>query len=79
MCNYYEHLEKIGFEWENTAIDLKFSLKLSKDEKKFIKKWQWAEKLDQNNILTNLEYGIWHEICKKTLIFSEFYVAWFNC
>ena len=35
--NYYEHLQKIGFEWENMAIDFKFSLKLSKDEKSFIK------------------------------------------
>ena len=26
--NYYEHLKKFGFEWENTAIDFKFSLKL---------------------------------------------------
>ena len=27
-------LKKFGFEWENTAIDFKFSLNLSKDEKK---------------------------------------------
>ena len=26
--------KKFGFEWENTAIDFKFSLNLSKDEKK---------------------------------------------
>ena len=32
--NYYERLKKFGFEWENTAIDFKFSLNLSKDEEK---------------------------------------------
>ena len=32
--NYYERLQKFGFEWENTAIDFKFSLNLSKDEEK---------------------------------------------
>ena len=32
--NYYKHLKKFGFEWENTAIYFKFSLNLSMDEKK---------------------------------------------
>ena len=36
--NYYEHLKKFGFEWENTALDYKFTIKLSKDEKKLRKK-----------------------------------------
>ena len=36
--NYYEHLKKFGFEWENTAIDFKFLLNLSNDEKRLIKK-----------------------------------------
>ena len=36
--NHYEHLNKFGFEWENTALDYKFTIKLSKDEKKLIKK-----------------------------------------
>ena len=36
--NYYEHLKKFSFEWENTAIDLKFSIKLSPDKRKLIKK-----------------------------------------
>ena len=31
--NYYEHLKKFGFELENTAIDFKFWLNLSKNEK----------------------------------------------
>ena len=33
----YEHLRKFVFEWENTAIDFKFSLNLSKDKKKIDK------------------------------------------
>ena len=36
--NYYKHLKKFEFEWENTAIYFKFSLNLSMDEKKYIKK-----------------------------------------
>ena len=36
--NYYKHFKKFGFEWENTTIEFKFSIEVSKDEKKFIKK-----------------------------------------
>ena len=35
--SHYEHLKKFGFEWKNTATDFKFSLNLSKYEKKLIK------------------------------------------
>ena len=36
--NYYKHFKKFGFEWENTTIEFKFSIEVSKDEKKLIKK-----------------------------------------
>ena len=36
--SYYEHLKKFAFKWENIAIDFKFSLNLSKNEKKIDKK-----------------------------------------
>lgn len=36
--NYYEHLKKIGFEWENEKVAFKYSITLSKDERNLVKK-----------------------------------------
>lgn len=43
--NYYEYLKKFGFEWENTAIDFKFSIKLPADEKNLIKKMTMSKEV----------------------------------
>ena len=32
-----KHLEKYGFQWENTSLQFEFEIKLSTDEKKLIK------------------------------------------
>ena len=41
--NYYKHLKKFGFKWENATIDFKFSIKLSTDKKKTDKKMRMSK------------------------------------
>ena len=43
--NYYEHLRKFGFEWENDKLDYKYTTKLSKDEKNLIKKMTMSKQV----------------------------------
>ena len=58
LYNYYEHLKKFGLEWENTAIDFKFSLNLSKDEKKLIKQMTMSR---ETRLKLHIdESGIWN-------------------
>ena len=36
--DYFDHLERFGFEWEEAQLQFKYSVKLSDDKKKLIKK-----------------------------------------
>ena len=36
--DYFDHLERFGFEWEEVQLQFKYSVKLSDDKKKLIKK-----------------------------------------
>ena len=36
--DYFDHLERFGFEWEEVQLHFKYSVKLSDDKKKLIKK-----------------------------------------
>ena len=36
--DYYEHLERFGFSWKNDQLEFEYSVKLSADKKKLIKK-----------------------------------------
>ena len=38
VYNYYKHLKDYGFDWENKNLTYKFTITLSKDEKKLTKK-----------------------------------------
>lgn len=41
--NYSEHLKKFQFEWEDENLKFKYSVELSTDKNKLIKKWQWEK------------------------------------
>ena len=36
--NYFQHLQKFGFVWEYSQLDFRYSIELSKDQKKLIRK-----------------------------------------
>ena len=36
--NYFQHLQKIGFVWDYSPLDLSYSIEISKDQKKLIRK-----------------------------------------
>ena len=36
--DYFEHLERFGFEWEEVPLQFKYFVKFSDDKKKLIKK-----------------------------------------
>ena len=57
--NYFQHLQKFGFVWEYLLLDFRYSIELSKDQKKLIRKMTMS-KIARKNYLwrTNLEYGI---------------------
>ena len=38
--NYFQHLQKFRFVWEHLPINFRYSIELSADKKKLIKKWQ---------------------------------------
>lgn len=70
--NYYDHLKNFGFQCENDMLDYKFSINLSKDEKKLIKKWLWANMLAAKYVLMSLELEYGYNQYKKTILFDWF-------
>ena len=42
--DYFLHLEKFGFEWQDASIEFKYSVELSTDKKKLIKKINMGKK-----------------------------------
>ena len=63
--NYYEHLEKFKFEWENEPLEFKYSVELSTDKSQLtIKKWQWEKKkrkllfIDESRIWNSTSFAI---------------------
>ena len=54
--NYILHLQKIGFVWGHLAINLRYSIELSKDKLKLIKKMTMSQIARKNFLSTNLEY-----------------------
>ena len=65
FCDYYTHLEKFGFEWENDKLEVKYRVELVGDNK-FLKKSVTMSRSARCKLLVN-ESRIWNmDVANKT-------------
>ena len=64
--NYFQHLQKFDFVWEYSPLDFRYSIEISKDQKKLIRKMIMS-KIARKKLFVD-ESRIWHVLKNLLLV-----------